>query len=151
MHFGLSSSLHQHSRSSSAEAQLTYSLTILQLHWFRNLMPLSLDRCCQGNFADAGLTTRGGSQWMQKMMKSVENMQEPHTSEHGSPCFWPLYFPFKTSFPHNSWCFAQNDEWRITALCPLENQEHLFVLFHVQPFKNVFFLYWPKHTCPYPA
>lgn len=44
MHFGLSSSLHQHSCSSSAEGHLTYCLTVFQLHWFRNLMTLSLDR-----------------------------------------------------------------------------------------------------------
>lgn len=58
--FGLSSRTNQDSHSSSAEGQLTYEDTIFQLHWARNLMPLSPDR--HGNFAGAGLATRGGSQ-----------------------------------------------------------------------------------------
>lgn len=58
--FGLSS--HQDSHSSSAEGQLIYEATIFQVHWFRNLRLLSLDRHRQGNFAGAGPATRGGSQ-----------------------------------------------------------------------------------------
>lgn len=64
-----------------------HEATIFWLHWPGNPMPPSLDMHGQGNFAGAGLTTRGGSRWMQEMLKTVwKTYCSPRIQGYGSPC-----------------------------------------------------------------